>query len=208
MEKVPELNYRSFLANDMRDYLDYLDRLGFSILVPAYRLKRIDRFLAENNITCIQQCDSRLWLSLERQYQGRIKAITFQYWRRTFHKFCRYLVLQGRIAENPVTLFPLPHPQPYRPYVFSLEELRRFFDYLQQQADHLTYPLSSFRFRSRYVFYHLLYACGLRVSEGIRLTTADYSADERTLFIQPSKFHKDRLIPIGRRAASNLDHLC
>ncbi len=207
MEKVPELNYRSLLANDMRDYLDYLDHLGFSILVPAYRLKAIDRFLAENNITCIQQCDSRLWLSLQRQYQGRIKAITFKYWRRTFHKFCRYLVLQGRIAENPVTLFPLPNPQPYRPYVFSIEELRRFFDFLQQQAAHFTDLLTSFRFRSRYVFYHLLYACGLRVSEGIRLATSDYSAEQRTLFIQPSKFHKDRLIPVGRRAASNLEHL-
>ena len=135
MGKAPELNYRSFLANDMRDYLDYLDHLGFSILVPAYRLKPIDRFLAENNITCIQQCDSRFWLSLLRQHQGRIKAITFQYWRRTFHKFCRYLVLQGRIAENPAALFPLPNPQPYRPYVFSLQELRRIFDFLQQKAE-------------------------------------------------------------------------
>ena len=73
MRKAPKLDYRSFLANDMRDYLDYLDHLGFSILAPAYCLKPIDRFLAENNITRIQQCDSRLWLSLRRQHQGRIK---------------------------------------------------------------------------------------------------------------------------------------
>ena len=45
-------------------------------------------------------------------------------------------------------------------------QLRRFFDYLQQQADHAADPVTSFRFHSRYVFYHLLYACGLRVSEG------------------------------------------
>ena len=30
MNKIPELNYRSFLADAMRDYLDYLDHLGFS----------------------------------------------------------------------------------------------------------------------------------------------------------------------------------
>jgi len=207
MEKTPEFNYRSFLADAMRDYLDYLDHLGFSIVTPAYRLRPIDRFLAENNISCIQQCDSRLWLGLQRQYQGRIKAITFRYWRCTFHKLCRYLVLQGRIPENPVTSIPLPKPQHYHPYVFSIDELRRFFDFLQQQADHFTDPLTSFRFRSRYVFYHLLYACGLRVSEAIRLTTADYAAEQRTLFIQPSKFHKDRLIPIGQRVTSNLERL-
>ena len=207
MEKMPELNYRSFLADAMRDYLDYLDHLGFSIVAPAYNLRRIDRFLVENNIGCMQQCDSRFWLGLLAQYQGRVKAKTLQNWRRTFHGLCRYLVRQGWMPENPVAAFPVPKLQPYRPYVFSIEELRRFFDWLQQQADHSGDPLTSFRFRSRYVFYHLLYACGLRVSEGVRLTTADYSAEQRTLFIQPSKFLKDRLIPIGGRVASNLDLL-
>ena len=47
----------------------------------------------------------------------------------------------------------------------------------------------------------------MRVSEGVRLTTGDYSAEQRSLFIQPSKFHKDRLIPIGDRVASNLEFL-
>lgn len=204
---MPELNYQSFLADAMRDYLDYLDHLGFSIASPAYDLRRIDGFLAENNITGIQQCDSRMWLRLMARYQGQVKANTLGRWRNTFHGLCRYLVRQGWMPENPVGGFPIPQREAYRPYVFSPEQLRRFFDYLQQQADHSAHPLTSFRFRSHYVFYHLLYACGLRVSEGVRLTTPDYSAQERTLFIQPSKFHKDRLIPIGNRVAYNLDHL-
>jgi len=207
MEKLPELNYQSFLADAMRDYLDYLDHLGFSILNPAYNLRRIDGFLFENHIDSTQQCDSRLWLRLLAQYQGRVKANTLQSWRTTFHGLCRYLVRQGWMPENPVTAFPAPKPQHYRPYVFSIDELRRFFDFLQQQAVHSADPITSFRFRSRYVFYHLLYACGLRVSEAIRLTAADYSAEQRTLFIQPSKFLKDRLIPIGQRVASNLEQL-
>lgn len=207
MEKVPELNYQSFLADAMRDYLDYLDHLGYSIVGPAYNLRRIDRFLAENHIASEQQCDSRLWLVLVAQVQGRIKASTLKGWRLTFHGLCRYLVRQGWMSENPVTAFTVPKPRHYRPYVFSTDELRRFFDLLQQQAASSSDPITSYRFRSRYVFYHLIYACGLRVSEAVRLTTADYSAKQRTLFIQPSKFLKDRLIPIGQRVASNLDQL-
>ena len=207
MDKMPELNYQSFLADAMRDYLDYLDDLGFSIVSLACNLRRIDGFLAENNIGCMQQCDSRLWLGLLARYQGRVKGTTLRLWRNTFHGLCRYLVRQGWMPENPVEAFPIPKLEHYRPYVFSIEELRRFFDYLQRQADHFANPFTSFRFRSRYVFYHLLYACGLRVSEGVRLTTADYSADQRTLFIQPSKFHKDRLLPIGNRVACNIEHL-
>jgi len=207
MKQVHELNYRSFLADAMRDYLDYLDHLGFSIAVPANSLRPIDRFLVENNITCIQQCDNRFWLGFLAQHQGRVRAKTLQNWRGAFHGLCRYLVRQGWLSENPVSAFPVPKLQPYRPYVFSIEELRHFFDWLQQQADQSRDPLTSFQFRSRYVFFHLLYACGLRVSEGIRLTAADYSAEQRTLFIRPSKFLKDRLIPIGGRAASNLNLL-
>jgi integrase/recombinase XerD len=207
MDKMPELNYRSFLADAMRDYLDYLDHLGFSIVPQASNLKRIDGFLVENNIDCMQQCDSRLWLRLMAQYQGRVKGSTLRLWRNTFNGLCRYLVRQGWMPENPVPAFPVPRIEHYRPYVFSIDELRRFFDWLQRQADHSGDPLTSFRFRSRDVFYHLLYACGLRVSEGVRVTTADYSAEQRTLFIQPSKFHKDRLIPIGGRVASNLQSL-
>ena len=207
MDKMPELNYQSFLADAMRDYLDYLDHLGYSIVSPAYHLRRIDGFLAENNIASMQQCDTRLWLGLLARYQGQVKASTLGCWRHTFHGLCRYLVRQGWMPENPVEAFPIPKLEHYRPYVFSIEQLRRFFDYLQRQADHFANPFTSFRFRSRYVFYHLLYACGLRVSEGVRVTTADYSSRQRTLFIQPSKFHKDRLIPIGNRVASNLESL-
>jgi integrase/recombinase XerD len=207
MDKIPQLNYRSFLADAMRDYLDYLDHLGYCIVPQASNLRRIDGFLVENNIGCMQQCDSRLWLRLMAQYQGRVKGTTMRNWRNTFHGLCRYLVRQGWMPENPVEAFPIPRLEHYRPYVFSIDELRRFFDWLQQQADHSGDPLTSFRFRSRYVFYHLLYACGLRVSEGVRVTTADYSAEQCTLFIQPSKFHKDRLIPIGSRVASNLELL-
>jgi site-specific recombinase XerD len=202
------LPLQSFLADAIRDYLDYLDHLGFAIGPMASNLKRIDAFLAENYIGCIQECDSRFWLGLMAQNHGRVKGTTLRAWRHTFHGFCRYLVRQGCLRENPVDAFPVPRIEHYRPYVFTLEELRRFFDYLRQQADHhVADPLTSFRFRSRYVLYHLLYACGLRASEGVRVRTADYSAGQRTLFIQPSKFHKDRLIPIGGRVASNLESL-
>jgi integrase/recombinase XerD len=207
MEKVPELNYQSFLADAMRDYLDYLDHLGFTLAAPAHNLKVIDRFLVNNNIACIQHCDTRFWLELLAQHQGRVRAKTLQNWRCTFHGLCRYLVRQGWIPENPAAAFSVPKLQHYRPYVFSIEELQRFFDWLQGRAEDAGDPLTSFRFRSLYVFYHLIYACGLRVSEAVRLTAADYSAEQRTLFIQPSKFLKDRLIPIGERVASNLDLL-
>jgi site-specific recombinase XerD len=204
---LTDLNYKSFLAAAILDYLDYLDNLGYCIKAQAANLRRIDGFLAENNIGCMQQCDNRLWLQLLERYQSRLTGSTLRSWRSAFNGLCRYLVRQGWMSENPVEAFAVPLLQNYRPYVFSIGELRRFFTYFQAQADSCTDERASFRFRSRYVFYHLLYACGLRVSEGVCITTADYTAAQRTLFIKPSKFHKDRLIPIGGRVASNLESL-
>jgi integrase/recombinase XerD len=204
---LTDLNYKSFLADAILDYLDYLDNLGYCIKAQAANLRSIDGFLAENNIRCMQQCDNRLWIQLLERYQSRLKGSTLRGWRSAFNGLCRYLVRQGWISENPVEAFAVPPLQNYRPYVFSLGELRRFFTYLKAQADSCSNESASFRCRSRYVFYHLLYACGLRVSEGVCLATEDYAATQHTLFIKPSKFHKDRLIPIGARVASNIESL-
>jgi integrase/recombinase XerD len=208
MNKRPELDLQSFLAPAIRDYLDYLDHLGFGVVTPAYDLGLIDRFLVEHGIESFDRHDPR-WVmtQLMDQHQGRIKARTFKSWRQAFHGLCRYLVRRGWMSENPLATFPVPPPQPYRPYVFSPGELRRFFEYLQQQIAQAADAQALYRAHCRYALYHLLYACGLRVSEALRLDIADYSAEQRTLFIRPSKFRKDRLIPIGGKAAANLQRL-
>jgi len=45
------------------------------------------------------------------------------------------------------------------------------------------------------------------VSEATALTRAAYSPEQATLFIERSKFLKDRLIPISQKVRSNLDDL-
>jgi integrase/recombinase XerD len=208
MNKRPELDYQSFLAEAIRDYLDYLDHLGFRLVTPAYALRRIDRFLVEHHIESFDQHDPR-WVmtQLVDHYQGRFKAQTFQVWRRAFQGLCRYLVRCGWMRENSLATFPIPRSQPYRPYVFLPGELRRFFDYLEQQITQAANAQAFYRAHCHYALYHLLYACGLRVSEAAHLAAVDYSTEQHTLYIRPSKFRKDRLIPVGSRAAANLERL-
>ncbi|MFQ5930385.1 MAG: tyrosine-type recombinase/integrase [Acidobacteriota bacterium] len=207
MEPLPELDFHSFLADVMRDYLDYLDHLGFSIVTQAYNLRRIDRFLLEQKVDRLEQLDVPLLMRLVDEYKGRVRANTLRLWRDTFHGLCRYLVRLGWKADNPVSAFPIPHRQPYRPYVFSPHELRLLFDCLKGRARQAPNPVIFYRALSYYSLYHLLYACGLRVSEALRLTPSDFSCQEATLYIRPSKFGKDRLLPIGPKVCSNLSNL-
>ncbi len=75
MENRPELEYCSFLAAAIRDYLDYLDHLGFRVVTPAYALGRIDRFLVEHQLESFDQHDPRWVMTrLVDQYQGRFKG--------------------------------------------------------------------------------------------------------------------------------------
>lgn len=207
VEKLPELSFESFLADAMRDYLDYLDHFGFSTVMQAHNLKCIDRFLTANRIHHFEQLNTRLMIQFVDEHQGRVKAQTLRLWRHTFQGLCRYLIRRGRITENPVAAFPVPKAQPYRPHVFSPPELRLFFDFLKKQVQQAADPPDYFHALSRYTFYHLLYACGLRVSEATALTRAAYSPEQATLFIERSKFLKDRLIPISQKVCSNLNHL-
>jgi site-specific recombinase XerD len=207
MEKVSEWNYASFLGDAMRDYLDYLDALGFSTAMPVYYLRRIDQFLVKRQICHFEQINNQLMIQFVDEYKGQVRAQTLRLWKHTFHGLCRYLMRQGWMAENPVMGFPVPKPQPYRPHVFSPQELCLFFDFLKEQMKQAAEPVSRFRVLSRYTFYHLLYACGLRVSEAIALSRSSYSPEYATLYIERSKFLKDRLIPISRKVCSKLDYL-
>lgn len=207
MKKSPEVKYESFLADAMRDYLDYLDALGFSTVMPVHYLRRIDRFLVENHVSHFDQLNTQLMIQFADQHKGEVRAQTLRLWRHTFHGLCRYLIRLGWMTRNPVAGLPVPKAQPYRPHVFSPWELHLFFDFLKGQIEQAADPADRFRALSRHTFYHLLYACGLRVSEATALSRNVYSPEQATLYIQRSKFLKDRLIPISRKVCSNLDHL-
>ena len=81
----------------------------------------------------------------------------------------------------------------YIPYIFTHEEIERFFrvvDTIPPHAlsnKHQSYPL----------LFRLLYCCGLRISEALRLKISDVDFEKGALFIRESKFNQDRMIPMS-----------
>lgn len=51
----------------------------------------------------------------------------------------------------------------------------------------------------------LMARCGMRIREPLRLKLPDYRPDDKTLYIEKTKFSKDRLIPIPMAAARELE---
>ena len=87
------------------------------------------------------------------------------------------------------------------PYVFSDEEIRRFFHAIDTQL------LSEMSNRALVdaVLFRVLYATGMRLSEALNLQLHDVDPARATLEIRDSKNHEHRLVPVTQRLAATLE---
>lgn len=73
----------------------------------------------------------------------------------------------------------------YIPYIYTKEELKQIFSESKINNNHL------------YIALHLLYNCGLRISEVSNLKVKNLNCQDKTILIEKSKNGKTRLIPLG-----------
>ena len=81
----------------------------------------------------------------------------------------------------------------YQPYIYTEKELRDFFT----QIDTWDHPARSKRTMVDSLLFRMLYGCGLRLMEALKLTVADVDLEEGILRIRQSKNNKDRLAPMS-----------
>ncbi len=108
--------------------------------------------------------------------------------------FYRYLVLEGLIATNPARLVDSPRLGMKIPRYLSTEEI----DALLDACD----PSDPLGIRNRALF-ELIYSCGLRVTEAVRLTLDRVSLNERVVRVV-GKGNRERLVPLGDRARAEV----
>jgi integrase/recombinase XerD len=108
--------------------------------------------------------------------------------------FFRHLTLVGRVAENPAAALALPRRQRRLPRTLSQGEAERLLE-----AAAGTTPRA---LRDR-ALAELLYGAGLRVSEAVGLDRAGVDL-ERRLVRALGKGDRERVVPIGRKAADAL----
>ena len=110
---------------------------------------------------------------------------------RTVGDFLGHLEVLGRVPVLELEPVDLPRERraDYRPYIFTVDELRLVF-----ARSELPGP-----WEDRAVVYAVLYACGLRVGEAARFRVRDFADEEGTLFVENSKANKDRLLPVHPR---------
>lgn len=107
-------------------------------------------------------------------------------------QFALYLENHGYNAFIPQKSHKIRRDE-YIPYIFTHDEIKRFMQVVDSITPH---PLSN-KHATYPLLFRLLYCCGLRISEVLRLKISDVDFDRGTVFIRESKFNKDRIVPMS-----------
>ena len=112
-----------------------------------------------------------------------------QHRKEVVRRFAEYLLSRG------IEAFVYPKfryvPTNFTPYIFTNEELSRFFTACDNT---LTPNLTRSDVTS--LIFRMLYACGMRVSEATNLKVRDVDFEQGVIRINDAKFDKERLLPV------------
>ena len=196
--------FESFLGQKIEKYVAYRQSLGFSLHPMTSHIRSFDRYLAMRNPdpTVLRPSfflELRTDLNLESRTINRILSTT--------RMFFQYLVRQGVYTVNPVKDIPLLPENEIIPFIFSEKQvdllLKTILDSIRKNQRYFLKDLTG------YMAILLLTRCGMRISEPLKMKIHHYRPKEKTLYIEKTKFKKDRLIPVPMPVAAELEnYLC
>ncbi|MBD3775250.1 MAG: tyrosine-type recombinase/integrase [Betaproteobacteria bacterium] len=116
--------------------------------------------------------------------------------------FWRYATSRGYARCSPLPETEPRSPLRAPPHIYTRAELQRLIDPKNIDVSlRGSKQLDAVTFRTLLL---LLYGAGLRFSEATGLTLADVDLSEAILTIRDTKFHKNRLVPMGPQLAAVL----
>lgn len=194
-------NFNSFLAPQLNEYLSYRQSLGYSTRVSRAYLLVFDQYLRKTNAD---------WDSLQPFYFLEMRAnldIEPRSVNRVFSSvrvFFHFLLRREQVRENPLHDIPPLRENGIIPFVFSPGQTEQLLQAVCQREGrsekHFLIDLSL------YLAVVLLARCAMRISEPLKLMRNHYRQDDGTLYIEKTKFKKQRLIPVPRAAMTEIEN--
>lgn len=192
------------LGGYARQYLDLLSSLGRVMTTKESVFRIFERWLVSQGIRDIREISSELLGRWQAQMTTGLHPRTVEGRLSEIRRFFLFLHSRGVIFKNPAESLPREAVPRTLPFVFTVNDVRRL---LTEGVAAISYRYAGLRpwtRRTAYTLFYLLYAAGMRRSEALGLRIRDLDCEARTIEIRRTKFHKERTIPIGLRAAHNL----
>jgi len=193
--------FESFLAKQLNAYLAYRKGLGYAQKPLVFRLLAFDRYLQKDNIHW-NQLKPSFFLQLRAnisEHPNTVNEILLD-----VRGFFRFLVRKGILQENPLKDIPRRPKRYFVPFVFSPRQTRILIETVGQSIR----KKESYFLRDMaiYLAIVMMARCGMRTNEPLHLRTDHYRQEEGTLYIERTKFRKDRLIPVPKSVLVELEN--
>jgi integrase len=190
-----DYQYKSDIAELLQSYLTEKKMTGFKFKKQGRELERFDDYYYRNGYTGVKLTKSMTdrfiyGTSYEKRSTHYKKEILL-------NSFAEFLIRQGHQVYIPQIKSAQERRCSHIPYIFSKEELKRFF----LAIDKFTPNTQTNRDSVDPVLFRLLYGCGLRVSEALNLQLKDIDPKTGTITILHAKNNRDRLVPIASSLA-------
>jgi site-specific recombinase XerD len=118
--------------------------------------------------------------------------------------FFRFLVRRGIFENNPLLDIPPLKEEIVVPFIFSSEQTDQLLSAICKRMQRT--KASFLKEFALYMVILLMARCGMRISEPLHLFKHHYRREEGTIYIEKTKFRKDRLIPIPKTVMQEMDN--
>ena len=193
--------FESFLAPQLNDYIVYRQSQGYVIRAFRGHLLSFDRYLKDRggDYNVLQPSfflDMRANLQMGSTSVNKVLSAA--------RLFFNFLVRRGDVAENPLRDIPFLKEDIVVPFIFSPEQIDQLLQAVCKRVRRDKRLFSTDL--ARYLAVLLLARCGLRISEPLAIMRQHYRRDDATLYIEKTKFRKDRLIPAPRAVITEIEN--
>ena len=193
--------FESFLAPQLNEFIAYRQSLGYSIKPTRSHLLCFDRYLNDQAIK-LGPLSPAFFLELRSRL--KMEPMTVNQLLSSVRVFFNFMVRRDYYTANPLKDIPPLQEHSFAPFIFSPEQTKQLIeavcDRIRKEPKYYLKDLSE------YMAIALIARCGLRIKEPLRLKLQHYRYLERTIYIEKTKFNKDRLIPVPKSIATELDN--
>jgi site-specific recombinase XerD len=174
----------------MEKFLQEKHACGYSYREQTRILRDLDKLLVQEGLMTheLPRSMARKWLAKKPHESAGTQQLRITLVR----QFSRFLLRLGYSAYVPDSTLVARNPSTFVPRMLTDEELRKFFQAVDKLEPTARSPL---RHLIMPEVFRLLYGCGFRVSEVLKLRVRDVDLNQGVITVRQAKFRKDRLVP-------------
>jgi integrase/recombinase XerD len=193
--------FESFLAPHLNDYLAYREGMGYAPRPCRDHLRLFDRYARESGAD-LSSLDPSFFLNMRSNLA--MEATSVNHVLSVTRGFFRFLVRQGIFEKNPLIDIPPLKEEITVPFIFSPGQTDQLLKAICKKMKRTNaFFLSEL---AMYMALLLMARCGMRISEPLHLMKHHYRREEGTIYIEKTKFRKDRLIPLPKSVMQEMEN--